>query len=67
MFKAWSMPGGFSLGCGASPWWRFGGLHGMLRMGVLHNIIGIHKGVYNGQCLGLPVEIWGMGNGARWG
>ena len=39
----------------------------MLRMGVLHNIIGIHKGVYYGQCLGFPVEIWGMGNGARWG
>ena len=29
MFKAWSMRGGFGLGCGASPWWRFGGPHGL--------------------------------------
>ena len=67
MFKAWSMPEGFRLGCGASPWWRFGGPHGMLLMGDSHNIVGIHKGVYYGQCLGFPVEIWGRGNGARCG
>ena len=39
----------------------------MLRMGDSHNIVGIHKGVYYGQCLGFPVEIWGRGNGTCWG
>ena len=25
------------------------------------------KGVHYGQGLGFPVELWGRGNGARWG
>jgi len=29
MFKAWSMRGGFGLGCEAYPWWKFGGPHGL--------------------------------------
>ena len=56
MFKAWSMPGGFSLGCGASPWWRFGGRHGL--------DLGMHttpwEGIKGRGFLGVPTgRVWG--------